>query len=71
MSLVVGFLIDNALNEIDEIATRDSFIDDVNKNLTNLKDTLYFEIKKQNIIQTIYNQDINLFKNFINGKIIE
>jgi len=66
LSLVIGFLVDSTLNEMDEALTRDSFIADVNKNLKNMKDTLYFEIEKQYIIQIIYNQDINLFKDFIN-----
>lgn len=66
LSLVIGFLVDSSLNEMDEALTRDSFIADVNKNLSNMKDILYFEIEKQYIIQTIYNQDINLFKEFVN-----
>lgn len=66
LSLAIGFLVDSTLNEMDEALTRDSFISDVNKNLNNMKDTLYFEIEKQYIMQTIYNKDINLFKDFVN-----
>ena len=66
LSLAIGFLVDSTLNEMDEALTRDSFIADVNKNLNNMKDTLYFEIEKQYIVQAIYNQDINLFKHFVN-----
>lgn len=68
LSLVIGFLVDSSLNEMDESLTRDSFIADVNKNLNNMKNILYFEIEKQYIIQSIYNQDINLFKDFINNQ---
>ena len=66
ISLAIGLLVDSTLNEMDEALTRDSFIDDVHKNLYNIKDTIYFEIDKQHIIQKMYNQDINLFKDFIN-----
>jgi len=66
-SLAIGLLVDSTLNEMDEALTRDSFIDDVHKNLYNIKDTIYFEIDKQHIIQKMYNQDINLFKDFINN----
>ena len=65
VGLVIGGVIDYSLNEADELANRDSFIKDVNQSIDNIKNSILFEITKQNLIEKLYNRDINSYKKFI------
>lgn len=65
---LVGFAIDYGINKFDEVENRTTFVADVHENINDIKNILFYGIKKQNVVETIYNQDINMFKNFINNK---
>ncbi len=68
IGFIIGGIIDYSLNEADETINRDDFIKDVNQSLNNIKEIIYHEIDKENIIEKLYERDINSYKLFINSK---
>ena len=64
-SVVLGFLTDYGLNKADEKLYRDEFVKVTKENLDNLKKSIFLELKNKDIIEKLYNMDLNLYKNFV------